>query len=245
MIIQPCELRQRLRCSVNRHESEPLYRRPGTSRILLPGCGRELDDQPGRHPSTVFHVDAVRFGPLADLGGVQPACSRPACAAGWPPVPPPARRAAWTWRAGACRRAWACPAVRSLSYPVPSSPKRRCPRPRCRPGRRCPGPVSSGPRMLPPPARSGLPARAGPGRADVRPRRCAQPLRARTGRHGRAAGRSPVRSLPVRVVDDLLVPPERGASSQRAGRSREPARSSGTVKPVPPATCDDGLCPCG
>jgi hypothetical protein len=68
-----------------RHESEPLYRRPGTSRILLPGCGLELDDQPGRHPSTVFHADAVRLGPLADLGGVQPACSRPASAAGWPP----------------------------------------------------------------------------------------------------------------------------------------------------------------
>ena len=71
------------------HESEPLYRRPGTSRILLPGCGRELDDQLGRHPSTVFHVDAVRFGPAADLGGVRPAGSRPASAAGRPPGPAP------------------------------------------------------------------------------------------------------------------------------------------------------------
>ena len=87
--------------------------------------------------------------------------------------------------------------------------------------------------------------RAGPGRANVRPRRCAQPLRACADRHCRAAGRAPIRSLPVRVVDDLLVPPQMGASAQRAGRSRQPARSSGTVQPVPPATCEDGLCPCG
>ena len=135
------------------HESEPLYRRPGTSRILLPGCGRELDDQPGRHPSAVFPVDAVRVGPLADLGGVRPACSRPASAAGRPPGPAPGPAASRDIaRASACRSAGACPAVRPVSSPVPSGPTRRCPRPRCRPGRRCPGSVSSGPRMLRPAA---------------------------------------------------------------------------------------------
>ena len=52
---------------------------------LFPGRGLELDHQFSRYPSAVFHLDALRLGPLADLGGVQPARRRPAPAPGRPP----------------------------------------------------------------------------------------------------------------------------------------------------------------
>jgi hypothetical protein len=42
-------------------------------RVLLPGGCFESDHQLGRDPAAVFDLDALRFGPLADLGGVQPA----------------------------------------------------------------------------------------------------------------------------------------------------------------------------
>ena len=85
--------------------------------------------------------------------------------------------------------------------------------------------------------------RSGPRQRPAAP--ICQPVRARADRRCRAAGRAPIRSLPVRAGEDLLVPPEMGASAQRAGRGRQPARSSGTVPPVPPATGPDGLCRCG
>jgi len=51
---------------------------------LLCGGGLELDHQFGGHPSAVLHVDALRLGPLADLGAVHPVRPRPEAAAGWP-----------------------------------------------------------------------------------------------------------------------------------------------------------------
>jgi hypothetical protein len=49
---------------------------------LRAGCRLELDDQFSGHPPAVFHLDALRLGPLSDLGGVQPARRSPAPAAG-------------------------------------------------------------------------------------------------------------------------------------------------------------------
>jgi len=49
--------------------------------FLLAGGGLELDDQPGRDPATVLYLDAVRPGPLADLGGVHAVRRSPAAAA--------------------------------------------------------------------------------------------------------------------------------------------------------------------
>ena len=61
-------------------------------RPLVSGSGLELDHQPSRHPSAVFHVDPLRLSPLADLGAVHTARRCPAPAAGWPsrtaPSPP-------------------------------------------------------------------------------------------------------------------------------------------------------------
>ena len=54
-------------------------------RPLLSGGGLELDHQFGRHPPAVLHLDALRLGPLADLGAVHPARRCPAPAPGWPP----------------------------------------------------------------------------------------------------------------------------------------------------------------
>ena len=69
----------------------------GNSRQPLLAGGRlELDHQFGRHPAAVFHLDALRLGPLADLGGVQAARRSPAATAGGRRAPPPARRAAPT-----------------------------------------------------------------------------------------------------------------------------------------------------
>src|SRR5207249_4811180 len=58
------------------------------------GSGLELDHQFGGHPSAVLHVDALRLGPLADLGAVHPVRPRPAAAAGRPAgtAPRPPRR---------------------------------------------------------------------------------------------------------------------------------------------------------
>ena len=227
------------------HESEPLYRRPGTSRILLPGCGRELDDQPGRHPSAVFPVDASRVGPPADLGGVRPAGSRPASAAGRPPGPAPgpaasrdiARQRLSLRRGMPGGQAGLIPGAVRPDATVPSAPVPS----RSSMSRVCIFGAADAPSRC-------LIWRASARRSGPRQRPAApicQPLRARPDRRCRAAGRAPIRSLPVRAGEDLLVPPEMGASAQRAGRGRQPARSSGTVPPVPPATCPDGLCRCG
>src|SRR5207245_842406 len=52
---------------------------------LLAGRGPKFDYQLSWHPAPVFHLDALRLGPLADLGTVQPARRSPAPAAGRPP----------------------------------------------------------------------------------------------------------------------------------------------------------------
>src|ERR1700760_1776730 len=69
-------------------------RRPGTSWSLLSSGGLELDHQLGGHPSEVLHLDALRLGPLANLGRVQAVRRRFASAPDWPPrpTPGPARR---------------------------------------------------------------------------------------------------------------------------------------------------------
>jgi Protein of unknown function (DUF4242) len=53
--------------------------RPGMTgiRVLLPGSRLELHHQLGRDAAAVFDLDALGFGPLADLGGVQPARRSP------------------------------------------------------------------------------------------------------------------------------------------------------------------------
>jgi hypothetical protein len=48
---------------------------------LLAGRRLELDHQFSGYPPAVFHLDALRLGPLADLSGVQPAGRSPAPAA--------------------------------------------------------------------------------------------------------------------------------------------------------------------
>jgi hypothetical protein len=72
----------------------PKPRPRGTFRQLLSGGGLELDDELGGHPSAVLHLDALRLGPLADLGAVVAVCRRLAAAPGWPPgtAPGPPRR---------------------------------------------------------------------------------------------------------------------------------------------------------
>jgi hypothetical protein len=52
---------------------------------LLFGRRLELHYQFSGYSSAVFNIDALCFGPLADLGGIQPVCLRPALRAGWPP----------------------------------------------------------------------------------------------------------------------------------------------------------------
>ena len=47
-------------------------------RVLLSGGCFEFDHQLGGHPAAVFDLDALGFGPLADVGGVQPARRSPA-----------------------------------------------------------------------------------------------------------------------------------------------------------------------
>jgi hypothetical protein len=51
---------------------------------LLPGCRLEFHDQFSGYSPAVFHLDALRLGPLPDLGGVQPARRSPAPAASRP-----------------------------------------------------------------------------------------------------------------------------------------------------------------
>ena len=56
-----------------------------TTRTLLGGSFLESGHQFGGHPSAVFHLDALRLGPLTHLGGVRPAARSLASAVGWPP----------------------------------------------------------------------------------------------------------------------------------------------------------------
>ena len=51
---------------------------------LLCGGRFEFDHQFGRHPAAVFYLEALGFGPLADVGGVRPARRSPAPGPGWP-----------------------------------------------------------------------------------------------------------------------------------------------------------------
>src|SRR6266566_3343881 len=71
-----------------------VIRRPGTSRTLLSGSGLEPGHQSGGHPPAVLDLDALRPGPLADLGAIHPAPRRPAPRPGRPPgtAPGPPRR---------------------------------------------------------------------------------------------------------------------------------------------------------
>jgi hypothetical protein len=57
----------------------------GVPCALLAGCRLELHDQFTGYPAAVLHVNALGLGPLAYLGGVQPACRSPTRAAGRPP----------------------------------------------------------------------------------------------------------------------------------------------------------------
>jgi hypothetical protein len=50
---------------------------------LLFGGGLEPDHQLGGYPAAVPYLDALRFGPLANLGGIQPARRCPASGSGW------------------------------------------------------------------------------------------------------------------------------------------------------------------
>jgi len=78
-----------------RHVRElPQSQRRGSSWSLLSGGGLELHDQLGGHPAAVLYLDALRFGPLADLGAAGPACPCLAPAPGSVPrtgCSPPAR----------------------------------------------------------------------------------------------------------------------------------------------------------
>src|SRR5579859_2868092 len=56
----------------------------GRVQVLLPGGRLEFHHQLGRHAAAVFDLDALGFGPLADLGGVRPARRSPAPGPRWP-----------------------------------------------------------------------------------------------------------------------------------------------------------------
>jgi hypothetical protein len=53
---------------------------------LLARCRLELHDQFGGYPAAILHFNALGLGPLAYLGGVQPARRSPARAARRPPA---------------------------------------------------------------------------------------------------------------------------------------------------------------
>src|SRR6516164_4388201 len=63
------------------------------SAVLVPGRGLEPDHQFSRHATAVLDLDALRLGPLTNLGGVDSAGRGPAPAPGRPPgragAPPP------------------------------------------------------------------------------------------------------------------------------------------------------------
>src|SRR2546429_5706579 len=71
-----------------------VIRRPRASRTLLSGSGLDPGHQFGGHPPAVFDLDALRPGPLADLGAIHPAPWCPAPRPGRPPgtAPGPPRR---------------------------------------------------------------------------------------------------------------------------------------------------------
>src|SRR6516162_6654925 len=52
---------------------------------LLAGCRLKLHDQFSGYTAAILHFNALGLGPLAYLGGVQPACRPPARAARRPP----------------------------------------------------------------------------------------------------------------------------------------------------------------
>jgi len=54
-------------------------------RSLVSGGFLKFDYQLSGHTSAVLHFNALRLGPLANLGGVQPAGRGPASISGWPP----------------------------------------------------------------------------------------------------------------------------------------------------------------
>ena len=94
---------------------------------LLARCRLELHDQFGGYPAAVLYVNALGLGPLAYLGGVQPACRSPARAAGRPPGSTADSPGSIHVAVRASRSSWACLVFRSISYSVPSRPKRTVP----------------------------------------------------------------------------------------------------------------------
>ena len=94
---------------------------------LLARCRLELHDQFGGYPAAVLYVNALGLGPLAYLGGVQHACRAPARAAGRPPGSTADSPGSIHVAVRASRSSWACLVFRSISYSVPSRPKRTVP----------------------------------------------------------------------------------------------------------------------
>jgi len=79
------------------HRQKSECRGPGGREHPRPypsGGGLEPGRQFGGYRSAVLHFEALRCGPLADLGVVHPAGRRPAPARDGRRMPPPARRAA-------------------------------------------------------------------------------------------------------------------------------------------------------
>ena len=106
------------------HHAAPHYHRHGHPALRISRLRRVA------HPDLLqvaLGVDTIPS--LADFSVVYPARRCPASVPGWPPGTAPARRAARTSRASASRSAWACSAVKSISYSVLSSPKRTVPSP--------------------------------------------------------------------------------------------------------------------
>ena len=93
-------------------------RAAGTTRLYFLVRGLELDHQFSQDPSAVSHLDALRLGPLADLGDVQaarPDVRRPLRVGSWARLP--LRAGQRPYGASASRSSWACSPFRSISYP--------------------------------------------------------------------------------------------------------------------------------
>src|SRR6185437_1639874 len=105
---------------------------PPTARTLLSSRGLEPGHQLTGHPSAVFHLDTLGFGPLADLRAVHPIRPPSACAT---PRPPTAESISecysqrWRHWAGASslKHSWSWPRrfVHSASPRSLESPRRR------------------------------------------------------------------------------------------------------------------------
>ena len=93
---------------------------------LLAGGSLELGHQAGGHPAAGFCLDALCPGPLAIWVVFGPLPGPRLLRASLRALLP-ARRAELTYRVSASRDSLACPAFKSISYSVPSSPNRTVP----------------------------------------------------------------------------------------------------------------------